>query len=1270
MKTRKRIFTVILFIISLILLLLLFTQTGFFKNLVRKELIKQVNGNLINAEFRLEQLSGNFLNSVSLDRISLVSENQTIFSLENISLKYQLLPLLKKKIIIESVSIKVIDISLEEIEPGSWNFIRIMPQSEQVEENSAEASFNWQIELQELSVTDLDIAVKLLDKNPSIPTAIEDLNLNLQASYKLNEFILQLTEFNFHTVDPDLIIDNLALNCSMNNNLLEISDLRLDTEHNNFEAAVHYDMEQAQLGSLTLEAHPLYLEEFKHLLPPLPFKELPLIYLKIDLEKEHLNSEIELVLLDQSILMQTAIDSIFGNPEYRSDISFQQVNIEDWLREIELRSNLNLELAISGKGLEPRIINGSVKLTSRQSTLQDKSLNDLYFTARKNGDLADIDLKMDSFAGVVSLQGQLSKIFDIPEFSLQGEFKDLDAGKITGDDNFSSDLNFSFNLTGKGKDLNDLRSEFLLEFTPSHFGDLQFNSLITEAYYADQQYRLDQFSADISGIIIDITGSGRYNGDHDLKYSIYSQDLSSFSRFSEIEDIDGEISLRGSIKGNPDYLFNNSKLIISNLVFNDLTLDSLKADIYCAKKADIFDLDGNIISSGIQQGDLKINRVELNSKGNLSHFENQLQINVDSLLFYSDSRVILDSAVTVELPYLSLNRGDLYLLTGHDSAKFTIHDNNYNVENLLLTNGSGSLWIDGYYTSEDFADIRIELSKIDLSQFNGFQIIPFQIQGIMDFNSTLKGYIYDPELNSELFIQKPQLNEYLLQNIQADININNQLFNSDFQIVRNEHEQISGSAEFPVDLLPGHTFLADDAPLKIDLIANDLELRFIDEFTSQFENIDGILNLDCNIRNTLQDPKFTGGLYLNNGSFSFPKYGLKYNEMELNTTFNNDSLFINELMLKGGKGYLKASGFANINEFINDKNSNFEINIFADDFHVINKKNLELLTDLNIDLKGNTENPVFGGKIEIIRSKIDLDELKGNKRSSGNVTEPLLVQALASQKSEGSVIEPVRKKSPDIMKKLTGKIKILIPKNTWIRNKDMSLEISADLEVLKTGSYFEIFGSVNTIRGNYHLYGRKFSLSEGMISFNGGEQINPYLDLVIENIFRDANRNKRIMQIQLTGYALNPEIKFILDDEAVSESDAVSFLLFGKSNNEISQSEKSQVSDYGQTDFATTFLAREIGSRITDQLARKLNLNVIEFSGGDNLKSGSILIGKYITNDLFLSYQKEFSLDQSKEIVPDKVSMEFEISKYFSLQASRGDEKSTGIDLFWKFKKQ
>jgi len=379
---------------------------------------------------------------------------------------------------------------------------------------------------------------------------------------------------------------------------------------------------------------------------------------------------------------------------------------------------------------------------------------------------------------------------------------------------------------------------------------------------------------------------------------------------------------------------------------------------------------------------------------------------------------------------------------------------------------------------------------------------------------------------------------------------------------------------------------------------------------------------------------------------------------------------IDDIFVKGGKGYFKVTGKVNLADLLNRKNTDLEIKIKARDFLAAGKRDLELLTDLDLSLQGTSSKPVFGGEVKITRAKIDLDQFKANNTGVKYIDEPLLVQASKAQSQDSLLIKKdLSKASPDLLKPLTGKLRVFLPRNTWIKNNEMNIEISGDLEVVKSGNYFEIFGHISPVRGNYNLYGRKFNLVDGIISFNGGQQINPYLDLTVENIFRDALRDKRILKIHLEGYALNPEIQFFLDNELINEADAVSYLLFGKSNDEIGQSEKSQASQYGQADFARNILTREIGSRIADQIAQKLNLNVIEFSGGDNFKQGSLLVGKYVTNNLYLSYQKEFSLDQSKEIVPDRVSLEYEISKYFSLQASRGDEKSTGVDLFWKFKR-
>jgi hypothetical protein len=37
-------------------------------------------------------------------------------------------------------------------------------------------------------------------------------------------------------------------------------------------------------------------------------------------------------------------------------------------------------------------------------------------------------------------------------------------------------------------------------------------------------------------------------------------------------------------------------------------------------------------------------------------------------------------------------------------------------------------------------------------------------------------------------------------------------------------------------------------------------------------------------------------------------------------------------------------------------------------------------------------------------------------------------------------------------------------------------------------------------------------------------------------------------------------------------------------------------------------------------------------------------------------------------VAPEKVSMEYEVTPWLFLQATKGDEKSTGFDIIWKYR--
>ena len=142
-----------------------------------------------------------------------------------------------------------------------------------------------------------------------------------------------------------------------------------------------------------------------------------------------------------------------------------------------------------------------------------------------------------------------------------------------------------------------------------------------------------------------------------------------------------------------------------------------------------------------------------------------------------------------------------------------------------------------------------------------------------------------------------------------------------------------------------------------------------------------------------------------------------------------------------------------------------------------------------------------------------------------------------------------------------------------------------------------------------------------------------------------------------------------MDDLRIEEIDAISYLLFGKNSSELTYGEKSQIGQSKSENIAKLFLVKQLTNQLINTLQHTMNLDVIEFKEDSNWRQASIVIGKYITSKLFLSYQRDFASNQSSEIVPEQIFLEYELNKYFFLQSTKGSQHNTGFDLFWKIEK-
>ena len=75
---------------------------------------------------------------------------------------------------------------------------------------------------------------------------------------------------------------------------------------------------------------------------------------------------------------------------------------------------------------------------------------------------------------------------------------------------------------------------------------------------------------------------------------------------------------------------------------------------------------------------------------------------------------------------------------------------------------------------------------------------------------------------------------------------------------------------------------------------------------------------------------------------------------------------------------------------------------------------------------------------------------------------------------------------------------------------------------------------------------------------------------------------------------------------------------------------------------------------------------MIELKSEENWQYASFIIGKYLTNDLYLSYQRQFGEAQTNEIVPDEITLEYEVTPKLFLQLIQGSASVSGFDVILK----
>jgi autotransporter translocation and assembly factor TamB len=228
-----------------------------------------------------------------------------------------------------------------------------------------------------------------------------------------------------------------------------------------------------------------------------------------------------------------------------------------------------------------------------------------------------------------------------------------------------------------------------------------------------------------------------------------------------------------------------------------------------------------------------------------------------------------------------------------------------------------------------------------------------------------------------------------------------------------------------------------------------------------------------------------------------------------------------------------------------------------------------------------------------------------------------------------------------------------MPRNIWVQGAGTAIEAGGRLKVAKDlNRPFIVAGDIRTVRGFATLVGRRFTVETGEIVFTGAPEIDPVLNVVA--LHRVSSYN---VFVEVTGLSSKPDLAFRSEPE-LSESDVMSLLVFGRTGDKLSSSEQGSLTGALAGGVASSLLESTVGKTFGVD-----TINV-DLSDPDGATFG---VGRYLTNDVFLSYDRTFRDPKKGNAGGSTVGIEYSFGPRFSIRATGSDFGETAVDLLWGF---
>jgi translocation and assembly module TamB len=407
----------------------------------------------------------------------------------------------------------------------------------------------------------------------------------------------------------------------------------------------------------------------------------------------------------------------------------------------------------------------------------------------------------------------------------------------------------------------------------------------------------------------------------------------------------------------------------------------------------------------------------------------------------------------------------------------------------------------------------------------------------------------------------------------------------------------------------------------------NLNLSILPELVNGVESAKGAITLQVKIEGTMSQPRVSGQVSWGEGTIKLRLTGANYQLLPGNISLQGNRITIPQLTLQSEgtatlTGDITLSGYTPGEvrgrlQFIN--------------FKAIDKLKSEAFINGAINLDGKWPKLSATGNLDIPKASFTLSFLNVGPTTVNK--DVILVGKQAPEKTKTATgKKPTVATGPEFWKDLRVEIHIRAPNDVRIDDPHAQIEVAANIEVRKQpGQELVYSGEIHTLHGEVFLAGHTFHVTRGVVTLPP----QPGAEPVVNGRIEYDTSSDVILYAEITGPASNPKIT-LGGEPAISETDWMSYLLYGRPVAYLSREQQSTISTAG----AFGGLAARV--ILKDLLG----------------------ITPSFTRGLTISYQQPNDLLYREE--PYQVVINYRINRRISVQSQVGG-RNTGGDVLFNF---